>query len=109
MRRSLFTVGVVTIAVGAAAAGVVVGSGRDPETPVDDDDAIGAESSSLEFAPVRRRDLVRTEELDGTVEHPEVRTDFGQIQPIETFQVRVTDGWVEIGLTGTLAPAGSVA
>jgi peptidoglycan hydrolase-like protein with peptidoglycan-binding domain len=66
MRRSLLTVGVVTIAVGAAAAGVVVGSGSDPETPVDDE-ATEAESSSLEFAPVKRRDLVRTEELDGTV------------------------------------------
>jgi peptidoglycan hydrolase-like protein with peptidoglycan-binding domain len=66
MRRSLLTAGVVTIAVGAAAAGVVVGSGSDTETPVDDD-ATEAESSSLEFAPVERRDLVRNEELDGTV------------------------------------------
>jgi len=66
MRRSLLTVGVVTIAVGAAAAGVVVGSGSGPETPVDGD-AAEAESSSLEFAPVERRDLVRNEELDGTV------------------------------------------
>jgi peptidoglycan hydrolase-like protein with peptidoglycan-binding domain len=66
MRRSLLMAGVVTIAVGAAAAGVVVGSGGDPETPVDDESA-GAETSSLEFAAVQRRDLVRNEELDGTV------------------------------------------
>ncbi len=25
-------------------------------------------------------------------------------EPVETFPVRVTDGWVEIGLTGSLAP-----
>ena len=66
MRRSLLTAGVLTIAVGAAAAGVVVGSGRDAESPVDEDTA-SAETSGLEFAPVERRDLVRNEELDGTV------------------------------------------
>jgi hypothetical protein len=25
-------------------------------------------------------------------------------EPVETFPVRVTEGWVEIGLTGSLAP-----
>ena len=29
--------------------------------------------------------------------------------PVETFPVRVTDGWVEIGLTGSLGPAGGLA
>ena len=37
MRRTLLTAGVVTVAVGAAAAGVVFGSGRDPDTPTDAD------------------------------------------------------------------------
>ena len=66
MRRTLLTAGVVTVAVGAAAAGVVFGSGRDPDTPTDAESA-GAAASSLEFTPVQRRDLIRNEELDGTV------------------------------------------
>ena len=30
-------------------------------------------------------------------------------EPVEIFPVRVTDGWVEIGLTGSLAPARGAA
>jgi 3-phenylpropionate/trans-cinnamate dioxygenase ferredoxin subunit len=30
-------------------------------------------------------------------------------EPVETFPVRLSDGWVEIGLTGSLAPTGSAA
>jgi peptidoglycan hydrolase-like protein with peptidoglycan-binding domain len=66
MRRSLIAAGVATIAVGAAAAGVVVGSGNDPSTAADGDTP-AVDAADLNVAPVSRRDLVRNEELDGTV------------------------------------------
>jgi len=63
MRRWILATGVVTVVVGAAAAGVVVGSDSDADEAAADTPA----PTDLSVAPVTRRNLVRNEELNGTV------------------------------------------
>lgn len=63
MRRWILATGVVTVVVGAAAAGVVVGSDRDADNAATDASA----PSDLSVVTVTRRNLVRNEELNGTV------------------------------------------